>query len=253
MLTIIFLCNELDWSKTKKVIEEVKSNLIVGKVYHGFWNCADIQNIQVGDKAYFKKVGKKPLGFFASGRIISAVSQLKSENPNYRTVSSAYDNNLTNNQFSVAVEWSSVVDTDQLLDIKKLQEKPEFKGANFKYQKSGCTFDSNYVKWLDHYWGEHCYNLTQVQKAAFARDPRSTAPVNNAVNRPRNETKILVPEEVYQGLAQIKSHKAINNMSDSIAVIRHARQIGLNQVAAWIESNPRNYLIGTVNGFELTS
>lgn len=62
-------------------------------------------------------------------------------------------------------------------------------------------------------------------------------------------SKITVPKDVYEGLELIKNHRAIK-MIDSVATIHHANRIGLNKVAEWIKANPRDYSIGSVNGFE---
>ncbi|XWK87485.1 MAG: hypothetical protein U7127_25340 [Phormidium sp.] len=61
--------------------------------------------------------------------------------------------------------------------------------------------------------------------------------------------KVKVPQMIYSNLEAVRKHKAIK-MSDCKAVIQHAHNIGLPQLAKWIEANLRNYMIGTVNGFE---
>ena len=82
MATRIFL-SKIGWDSApthnpKSDVYNAKKAFAAGKIFPVInWTCSNIQNIQVGDKAYFKRVGNKPRGFFARGFVISAEPQLR--------------------------------------------------------------------------------------------------------------------------------------------------------------------------------
>lgn len=125
------------------------------------WTCSNIQNIQVGDKAYFKRVGNKPRGFFARGFVISAEPQLRwVDSINYGYLSEAY-RDIFDGQFTVDIEWIEVVDYDKLLDTSELKKNPKFKGAFFDPRRSGSSFNEEYIDSLDRYWKAHLSKLSK--------------------------------------------------------------------------------------------
>lgn len=160
MATVIFL-SKLDWDSDpdhnpRRDIYKARQAFAAGKGFPTInWTCSNIQSIQVGDKAYFKRVGKEPRGFFARGFVIPAEPQLKQVFPrDYSHLSEAYSHNF-DGQFTVDIEWTEVVDYDKPLNTTVLKKKPEFKGAFFDPRKSGSSFKEEYVDLLDRYWKNH--------------------------------------------------------------------------------------------------
>ncbi len=159
MTTRIFL-SSLDWDSDpehdpRPDIDEAKQAFAAGEAFPVTWTCANIQNIQVGDWAYFKRVGKEPRGFFAKGHVIVAEFQLSQlDKTNYGHLSKAYSD-IFDSQFTVDIEWIEVVDYDKPLNTTLLKKKPEFKSAFFDPRRSGSTFNEEYVYLLNHFWEEH--------------------------------------------------------------------------------------------------
>jgi hypothetical protein len=163
MTTRIFLSN-LDWSYPHNPVDDIelaKQYLSQGKELIGTWTCASIQSIEAGDKAYFKRVGKEPRGFFARGFVISAEKQLKFTNRDYSHLNEAYDSEIVDGQFMVAFKWTEVVDYDKPLNTSWLKKQSDFKGAFFDPRGSGSSFSEKYVNLLDSYWETHLSPLIQ--------------------------------------------------------------------------------------------
>ena len=73
MATRIFLSNKDTWGNDiETAINEAKEAFAADESYCGTWTCGNVRAIQIGDKAYFKRVGSEPRGFFARGRIVAA-------------------------------------------------------------------------------------------------------------------------------------------------------------------------------------
>lgn len=67
MTTRIFL-SSIDWDSDPEHdsvpdIRQAKQAFAAGEAFLVTWTCANIQNIQVGNWAYFKRVGKEPRVF----------------------------------------------------------------------------------------------------------------------------------------------------------------------------------------------
>lgn len=168
MATRIFLSN-LEWSYPHNPVSDVelaKRLFTQGKGLVGTWTCDKIQTIRAGDKAYFKRVGRDPRGFFARGRVIPAEEKLKRVDPEYSYLNEAYDAERIDDQFMVAFEWTEVVDYDKPLSTSWLKKQPDLKGAFFDPRGSGSTFNAEYVDLLDHYWELHLSQLIRQGCAA---------------------------------------------------------------------------------------
>ncbi|HEY9861838.1 MAG TPA: hypothetical protein V6D16_20230 [Candidatus Obscuribacterales bacterium] len=171
MVTRIFLSN-LDWSyphNPTSDVELAKQLLPHGQEFIGTWTCANIQTIKAGDRAYFKRVGREPRGFFARGFVIPAEEKLKRINPEYSYLNEAYDSEMIDGQFMVAFEWTEIVDYDKPLDTSWLKKQPDFSGAFFDPRGSGSTFNAEYADLLDHYWEAHLLQLMRQGCAARKR------------------------------------------------------------------------------------
>ncbi len=123
------------------------------------WTCADIERIQKNERAYFRRVGKEPRGFFARGIVIAAINPLNST-AKFSYLNEAYSK-IIDSQFAVDIEWIEVVDYDQPLKNSELEDKPEFQGL-MKYinnQKSGTIINKKIVGLLDREWEKHLTKL----------------------------------------------------------------------------------------------
>lgn len=171
MTTRIFLSN-LNWDcdpdhDPRPDISLAKQDFAAGNASLVNWTCANIQNIQVGDWAYFKRVGKEPRGFFAKGRVIVAEDQSNQlDKTKYRHLSKAY-RDIFEGQFTVDIEWIEVVDYDKPLNTSVLKKKPEFQGAFFDPRGSGSSFKEEYVDLLNRFWEEHL--VKSIRKGDGAR------------------------------------------------------------------------------------
>lgn len=163
MTTRIFLSN-LNWNSDQEhdPVSDIflaKQDFKAGKALLVTWTCANIQNIQVGDWAYFKRVGKEPRVFFAKGRVIVAESQLNQlDKTKYGHLSKAYSD-IFDGQFTVDIEWIEVVDYDKPLNTSLLKKEPGFQGAFFDPRGSGSSFKEEYVDLLNRFWEEHLVKL----------------------------------------------------------------------------------------------
>ncbi|MBD1892687.1 hypothetical protein [Coleofasciculus sp. FACHB-SPT9] len=136
-----------------------KKSFAEGQSFIVTWTCAKIGIIQVGDRAYFKRVGKEPRGFFAYGLVIPARYQLCRNDNNYSKLSEAY-NKKKYNDFTVDIEWIEVVDYDRPLKTTDLKNNPKFKGARLNPQTSGMNLlQEEYVDLLDCEWKKHLEEL----------------------------------------------------------------------------------------------
>lgn len=159
MATRIFL-SKIGWDSDpahnpKSDVCDAKKAFAAGKTFPVNWTCSNIQSIQVGDKAYFKRVGNNHRGFFARGFVIRAEPQLMRIAPtNYSYLSEAY-RDVFDGQFTVDIEWIEVVDYDKPLDTSELKKKLKFQGAFFDPRRSGSSFKEEYVNFLDHDWEDH--------------------------------------------------------------------------------------------------
>ncbi|MEH1766080.1 hypothetical protein [Nostoc sp.] len=90
MKTLIFLCNDNSEIDIRDDIKEAKEEITAGEFYYTTWSCGNNTRIEVGDKAYFKRTGSRPHGFFAAGKVVAALDewQLRKQN-NYNHLSEA--------------------------------------------------------------------------------------------------------------------------------------------------------------------
>ncbi|NEU80688.1 DUF3883 domain-containing protein [Nostoc sp. UIC 10630] len=162
MKTLIFLCNENSEIDIRDDIKDAKQEITAGEFYYTTWSCGNNTRIEVGDKAYFKRTGSRPHGFFAAGKVVAALKeyQLKTQNE-YKNLSEAYLNSFYGNSFMVVVQIDSVVDFDQPLEQEKLRYMPQFRGANFTFMQGGCKFDERFCESLDSAWENHSMPLSR--------------------------------------------------------------------------------------------
>ncbi|MCW5318461.1 DUF3883 domain-containing protein [Nostoc sp. KVJ3] len=162
MKTLIFLCNEDTEIDIRKNIEDAKKQIAAEKFYNTTWSSGNNTKIKVGDRAYLKRTGSKPHGFFAAGKVLAAPDscQLRKQDE-YNHLSEAYFNRFYGNSFMVTLHIDSVVDFDQPLEQEKLKYMPQFKGANFKFQQGGCEFDERFCESLDSAWEVHSMPLSR--------------------------------------------------------------------------------------------
>ncbi|MDM9584289.1 DUF3883 domain-containing protein [Nostoc sp. GT001] len=162
MKTLIFLCNDNSEIDIRDDIQDAKREITAGEFYYTTWSCGNNTKIEVGDKAYFKRTGSKPHGFFAAGKVVPALKeyQLKKQNE-YKNLSEAYLNSFYGNSFMVVVQIDSVVDFDQPLEQERLRCMPQFRGANFTFMQGGCKFDERFCESLDSAWEDHSMPLSR--------------------------------------------------------------------------------------------
>jgi HNH endonuclease/Tetratricopeptide repeat len=173
MTTRIFLSNEARYAGIRGDIKAASSALSKGEYYLvDGWSCSKVGIVEVGDEVYFKRVGNSPLGYFAHGKVVSAVeeNQLRLEDQQWENLSSAYCD-YDGEDFYVAIEWDSYVDYDSPLETSSLKENPKFAGAFFDPQGSGYAFREEYTGLLAKAWENHSRRLAKKARG-FRLDDR---------------------------------------------------------------------------------
>lgn len=157
MTTRVFLCNQEGWPyvEVQRDIDKAKRQLLEGKPFKKTWSCGNIQQIRVGDRAYFYRVGNEPRGFFGYGLVVATEKshQTKLNCSGCQKLSEAYTDAL--GDLRISYEWYSIVDYDKVLNRNLLKNKLEFVNYRFHYMGSGLTLREEYVKYIDHYWKIH--------------------------------------------------------------------------------------------------
>lgn len=157
MATRIFLSNKDDWGNDiESAINEAKEAFAALESYVGSWTCGNVKSIQLGERAYFKRVGSEPRGFFARGRIVALEDGW------------------------IDFEWDSVVDYGKPLEINWLKNQPEFSGAFFDFRGSGSSFKEEYVEFLDKYWEAHVLRMSRLGHGASSGEFRFPKPIGTS-------------------------------------------------------------------------
>ncbi|MDZ8083393.1 MAG: DUF3883 domain-containing protein [Nostoc sp. DcaGUA01] len=140
MATFIFLCNDDIEIGIRHHLEDAKKQITAGNFWKAPWSSGNSNKIKIGDRAYLKRTGSKPHGFFAAGKVLAAPKD---------------------KQQRVILQIDSVVDFDQPLEQEKLKYMPQFKGANFIFMQGGCEFDPRFCESLDSAWEDHSMPLSR--------------------------------------------------------------------------------------------
>ena len=100
-ITRIFLCNRDERYDIENEIEEAKEKIAKGEIHLSTWSCGTLQELQIGDRVYFKRVGSKPHGFFAQGRIVAAkTEQTRLKSKKFHRLSATYSGEYPNLRFT---------------------------------------------------------------------------------------------------------------------------------------------------------
>lgn len=173
MKTRIFTCNKEEWSylTVQSDIDQAKKQLSRGIIPGGTWSCGNIKQIEVGDKAYFYRVGTAPRGFFACGRVRTAEIQHQSRLNwlGFQDLSEAYTDIY--NDLRISYEWYSVVDYDKILSGELLRSMPKLDGYRFLFRQSGTSFKEEYVELLDSYWEQHALKMSKQGYGVYTPPP----------------------------------------------------------------------------------
>ncbi|MBD2094280.1 HNH endonuclease [Trichocoleus sp. FACHB-591] len=196
MTARLFLCNPGKYDGIWLDIKKARTKISMGKKYRTEWTCGQIQKVQVGDVAYFKRTEEKPCGIFARGQVVAAEpnKQLRSLHKRYQHLSPAYgvsetydydldqeylneddlddssDQLAYSRKFVVVVEWDSVVDFKEPLNTDVLKKQPRFSGANFDPRGSGRSLNEDVVDLLDSEWEKHLTRLANQNKGVRLSD-----------------------------------------------------------------------------------
>jgi tetratricopeptide (TPR) repeat protein len=157
MPTRIFLCNEREDPEIRDYLQEAEESIEAGEEYLITWNCANVTSIQPGDRAFMKRVGSKPNGYFASGYVVSAEKryQLRLKDRRFQNLSDAYDFDSTAGNFVIWLAWDSCVDFELPLRTDLLKRNPEFDGALLDPAAGGGILRQQYVPLLESEWQKH--------------------------------------------------------------------------------------------------
>jgi hypothetical protein len=196
MRTRIFTCNQagFPYPDVQDGIDQAKNSRSKGDIHRGGWTCSDLENIRVGDKAYFYRVASEPCGFFACGRVVAAEKshQVKHNHPDFGHLSPAYTDEFYDddyvkypkNQFMdeyghliVIYEWYSVVDYDKPLLGKPLRASKDFDHYKFLFRKSGQAFGEKFTAkhllLLDQLWTEHAMKTARQGHGMYTPLPEA--------------------------------------------------------------------------------
>ena len=173
MKTRVFTCNREGWPypEVQNEINTAKSLLAKGSIHTSSWSCGNIIQIQVGDYAYFCRVGSDPRGFFAYGRVIAAETKYQSRLTwlGFQDLSEAYSN--IHEDLRVTYEWYSVVDYDKTLSTKSLKNAGKFDDYKFLFKQSGGSFNEKYIELLNSYWRRHVLEMSKQGYGAYISLP----------------------------------------------------------------------------------
>ncbi len=168
MATRIFLCDEREEPEIRQFIREAAASFAKGEEYIITWSCGNVTSIQVGDRAFVKRIGRQPHGFFAAGYVVAAEKryQLRLRDRRYQNLSEAYDSEFFRGNFTIWLAWEACTDYDTPLRTARLEEMPEFRGALFNPTVGGGAFRAEFVDLLEEEWEDHCEAAVK-QKRAF--------------------------------------------------------------------------------------
>jgi hypothetical protein len=165
MALFIFLCNEEKQPDIKEFIAEAREQIIKDiELPVWSWSCGNTKGIQVGDKIFIQRTGKKPNGFFVYGVAIAADEkyQLRLTEDKYTDFSEAYITESYGSSYVILVEIHSVVDYDHPLERDKLKAIPDFKDTFLHFQRGGCEIKPDYLATLLYSeWEKHSMVLTR--------------------------------------------------------------------------------------------
>ena len=193
MKTRIFTCDQagFPYPGVQREINDAKDSLAKNVIHRSGWTCSKIQDIRVGDKAYFYRVSSEPRGFFACGRIIteSTEHQIRRNHPDFSHLSPSYSDKfydsdyvgdpknsvLSDYDLAITYEWYSVVDYDKTLSGRLLRGMPEFNDYKFLFrrpgQSFGDTFTAKHLALLDKLWTEHAQGMAKRGHGAYTPLP----------------------------------------------------------------------------------
>lgn len=171
MTTRVFTCNTEYWPYTEVLahINRAKQQFCRGINFCSTWSCGRIQQIKVGDKAYFYRLGNAPKGFFACGRVIATEKkhQTRLNCSNSQNLSEAYTDEY--GDLRISYELYSVVDYDKTLNGELFRKRT----YNFLLHQSGERFREEYVGLLNDEWGKYVKTMKQQGYAAYTSLPNT--------------------------------------------------------------------------------
>ena len=169
MSTRVFTCNTEQWPYPEVLvhIDRAKEQLSIDKKLCSTWSCGNIKQIEVGDQAYFYRVGNEPKGFFACGRVTATEikHQTRLNWSGFQDLSEAYTNE--HGDLRISYELYSVVYYDKTLSGKLFRSKT----YNFLFKQSGERFREEYVKLLNEKWGEHVRKMSNLGYGVYTQLP----------------------------------------------------------------------------------
>lgn len=163
MPTRIFLCNEREDPEIRDYLQEAEESIGAGEEYLITWSCANVTSVQPGDRAFLKRVGSKPNGFFAAGYVVAAEKryQLRLQDRRFQNLSAAYDYDSRPGNFVIWLAWDSCVDFELPLRTDLLKRNPQFDGALLDPTAGGGVLRQQYVPWLEREWQNHAEELAK--------------------------------------------------------------------------------------------
>ncbi|BDA74114.1 hypothetical protein CAL7716_082800 [Calothrix sp. PCC 7716] len=165
MALFILLCNEEKQPDIKEFISEAREQIIDDiELPVWSWSCGNTKGIQVGDKIFIQRTGKKPNGFFAYGVAVAADEnyQLRLTEDKYNDFSEAYITESYGSSYVILVEIHSVVDYDHPLERDKLKAIPNFRDVSLHFQRGGCEIKPDYLATLLYSeWEKHSMVLAR--------------------------------------------------------------------------------------------
>ncbi|MDX1977356.1 MAG: tetratricopeptide repeat protein [Pseudanabaenaceae cyanobacterium bins.68] len=157
MPTRIFLCNEREDPEIRQYLQEAEASIAAGEEYLITWSCANVTSVQPGDRAFLKRVGSKPNGYFAAGYVVAAEKryQLRLQDRRFQNLSAAYDYDSRPGNFVIWLAWDSCVDFELPLRTDLLKRNPQFDGALLDPTAGGGVLRQQYALLLEREWQNH--------------------------------------------------------------------------------------------------
>jgi tetratricopeptide (TPR) repeat protein len=177
METITLQCHEKDMPQVRPWIKQVCEDLHRGQAHDCIWSCGQAEQIQVGDRIFLQRIGKPPIGYFASGYVLEAppTDQLRQRDPAYRSLSAAYhEQSEVPTDYRICLQLDAILNFDQPLKLKTLQQLSRFQGCNFARLGQGTAFDPAYTDFLEDEWRNHSTEIARLGRGSRLIDTYCT-------------------------------------------------------------------------------
>lgn len=224
MALFILLCNEEKQPDIREFIAEAREKINEAELPDWYWSCGNNKSIQVGDKIFIQRTGKKHNGFFAYGVAVASDEkyQLRLTDNEYTGLSEAYITESYGSSFVILVEIHSIVDYDYPLEKDKLKAMPDFRDVSLHFQRGGCSIKPDELAALFYSeWEKHSMVLARKGLGARIIDV-----ICDAAREAADEGQYEEAIEIFKGALNFDSEyvKAQNGIKKCLGMLKKQSQ-----------------------------